>query len=97
MSSAWYEFLLKKFVTEEEDEDGIRIQKEIRIQRIAPEMDPSRIGNLIKVKGLTGDQMSLLMNMMFDILPTQACLHRMKMTESPACDLCETIGSWVSL
>ena len=91
MSSAeWYKILLKKFVTEEVNEEGVRVPKETRIQRIVPEMDPGRTGSLMRVKGLSGDQMSFLMKMVFDILPTRLRLFRLHLADSPICDLCDS-------
>ena len=92
-SAELYDILLKKLVTEETNEDGMRVSKITRIEKLAPEMKPARTGMIMSLKGLKGEQTSFLMKMMFNILPTRTRLHKLNLTDSPACDLCNTGAS----
>ena len=46
------------------------------------------MGNILGTKGLSGEQTSFMMKMLFNILPTKQRLFRLNSVNSPTCDLC---------
>ena len=61
----------------------------MKVERLYPSGDWERTWNYLSTRGLSGEQRSFLFKFLHNILPTKKRLFRMKLAESPDCELCE--------
>ena len=84
----WYKVLLEKNILFEKNETGNFTLKPSKIESKLPEVDWKRSWDLINTKGLNSEKVSFLVKILYNILPVNSRLFRMKMSISPFCSLC---------
>ena len=88
-SKDWYNLILERNISMEIDSGGIRIPKLSRAESLHRDVDWKRTWEMVNIRGMNAERTTFLLKCLYDIVPTKSRLHRLNLTNSPVCDLCE--------
>ena len=83
----WYRVLLEEYCTMEIDQTGQQVNIKCRVERASPLTDWEQSWRLARLPGLGPENVSFLLRMMHDLLPTQERVARTNPRASPACQV----------
>ena len=83
----WYRVLLEEYCTMEMDQTGQQVNIKCRVERASPLTDWEQSWRLARLPGLGPENVSFLLRMMHDLLPTQERVARTNPRASPACQV----------
>ena len=87
-SSQLYKILLGINITTEFSDLGAREKRQMKPEKLYPEVDWKDHWNILKTKGISSNQRSFIFKILHNILPTKSRLFRMNLSDSPLCPLC---------
>ena len=87
-TSQWYKVLLERYVTTETDNAGLCNFIQTRREKALPDIQWERSFGFLIVRGLTGEQTSLIFKLLHNLLPVRSRLYRMNLSPDPICELC---------
>ena len=80
----WYQYLLEKGVTMDEDDEGRREDKMYRVEELEPGVNWRRSFNVARHKGLSTVQKSFLFKLLHQLLPPDLGVWVVSLSGHPA-------------